>query len=225
MKTIITINGNDLKAVSLFKSTDETRYVLNGVLLEVSTEKEYILTATDGRCLFALHEPAAQIEGFEKPFSVIIPPRILGRVQKSTSKRTRLYTLTIEDIEGVLGVRKQITLYDRREDIGYQQFEIEGFYPKWRTCIPKGEFKSPVLDDGFNPEFAAAFQKAGTLLGKYTGIQLYQTEPHSAFWVASEAWKDRDVIALMMPMRAFATESPKVPEWALQGKGEKGTAQ
>jgi len=77
MPLTITIEHSHLRAASLFASKDETRYVLNGVLIQIPDPTTAIVTATDGRRLFSMRSKV-ETEGFTGPEFAIVPRRLIS---------------------------------------------------------------------------------------------------------------------------------------------------
>jgi len=132
----ITLNQDDLgdmlRKVSYAQSSDENRYILNGVFFEFS-EGKLTVVATDGRRL-AKCERA--LPGADKPLALIIPARTiveLVRLLKSggtarVSHNERQVGFTIEVPKNDEGLVDRIQLVSK---------VVEGNYPNYRQVIPK----------------------------------------------------------------------------------------
>ena len=122
-----------LKSVSYAQSTDENRYILNGVYFYFADEK-LTLVATDGRRL-ALTSLDIEISG-DNTGSLILPAktvaeleRLLGKGEKvkiAFNARQVAFEITIE--EEASGLVDQLYLVSKI---------VEGNYPNYRQVIPK----------------------------------------------------------------------------------------
>lgn len=122
-----------LKSVSYGQSTDENRYILNGVYFNFADEK-LTLVATDGRRL-ALTSLDIEISG-DNTGSLILPAktvaeleRLLGKGEKvkiAFNARQVAFEITIE--EEASGLVDQLYLVSKI---------VEGNYPNYRQVIPK----------------------------------------------------------------------------------------
>jgi DNA polymerase-3 subunit beta len=122
-----------LKSVSYAQSTDETRYILNGVYFRFD-EGKLILVATDGRRL-ALTSQELEVEAGQAG-SLILPAktvtelvRLLGKGEKLKvafdERRVAFQVETAEEDNGFIG------------DIILVSKVVEGNYPNYQQVIPK----------------------------------------------------------------------------------------
>ena len=124
-----------LKSVSYAQSTDENRYILNGVYFNFADEKA-TLVATDGRRL-ALTALETEINT-ENAGSLILPAktvseleRLLGKGEKvkiAFNDRQVAFEVAIEDDSGNSGLVDHLYLVSKI---------VEGNYPNYRQVIPK----------------------------------------------------------------------------------------
>lgn len=105
-----------------FASTDETRYILNGVKLEV-TPKNIRLVSTDGRRLFLIDLPSAT----KQKFDVILPTKAIKSLIK-------VMNATGEPITNIR-VGKEIEFEVGKFKV--QSRLIEGEFPKYKQVIPE----------------------------------------------------------------------------------------
>ena len=111
-----------LLKTSFASSREETRYVLNGVLLKIENNKIYFI-ATDGRRL-ALIEKANEVS-IKKPISIIIPNKTITELNRNL-KEEGSADIIIEENQALFdlgGVRVISRL-------------IEGEFPDYRQVIP-----------------------------------------------------------------------------------------
>ena len=123
--------GSILRKVSYAQSTDENRYILNGVFLEFEADKLNVV-ATDGRRL-AKSELARA--GGAAAAGIILPARTISELTRllKTGKVTfghneRQVAFEIEQAENDEGLVDRILLLSR---------VVEGNYPNYRQVIPK----------------------------------------------------------------------------------------
>ncbi len=169
----VTVSRQELAAALLFASIDETRYVINGVLIEVRAGKQPLIVATDGRRLVSIESVAAQDEpdciedhsfvlspGFIKPICALV--RTLG------SKELPWLTLDVTPGSkkvGVAHVGGFFTLECRELAL------IDSPYPNWRGSVPaKSKKREPVTHIGINASFVGDFSKAAKILGSNTPV-------------------------------------------------------
>ena len=124
--------GSMLRKVSYAQSTDENRYILNGVFFEFSAGK-LTLVATDGRRLAKCEQ---KLEGSEKTLALILPARTItelsrllksgGKVHVSNNERQVGFTIAIPTNDE--GLVDRIQLVSK---------VVEGNYPNYRQVIPK----------------------------------------------------------------------------------------
>lgn len=121
-----------LNAVSCAASTDETRYIINGVFLHCTGTKQ-ILVATDGR---RLHTQTESMEGAK---SAAIIPNLSVHKLISLLKFSGKVTLRI-------GTNRASVLIERPDgDIQLFTKVVEGNYPNYQQVIPK-EMKSFTVE-------------------------------------------------------------------------------
>jgi DNA polymerase-3 subunit beta len=123
-----------LRSISPAQSTDETRYILNGVLFKIA-EGKLTLVATDGRRL-ALVEKATDIPA-EVKGAIILPAKAVGELTRMLDKGSavkvsfndRRVIFQIGTDKDSSGIVDEISLYSK---------VVEGNYPNYQQVIPKG---------------------------------------------------------------------------------------
>ena len=124
--------GDMLRKVSYAQSSDENRYILNGVFFEFA-EGKLTVVATDGRRLAKCER---KIAGSDKALALILPARTiieLMRLLKSggeahVSHNERQVGFTIDIPKNEEGLVDRIQLVSK---------VVEGNYPNYRQVIPK----------------------------------------------------------------------------------------
>lgn len=132
----ITMNQDDLgdmlRKVSYAQSSDENRYILNGVFFEF-TEGRLTVVATDGRRLAKCER---QLPGSDKPLALILPARTIVELMRllkaggaaHISHNERQVGFTIDIPQNDEGLVDRIQLVSK---------VVEGNYPNYRQVIPK----------------------------------------------------------------------------------------
>ena len=119
---MLTIDINQLKALTFMATTEETRFYLKGVHIEAQADK-VLGVATDGHRLLAMKLDATW-DGTPTPFSIIIPLSTIKPIKinryvsgATLAKSGDKWTLTHID---------QTILFE----------PVDGAYPDWRRIIP-----------------------------------------------------------------------------------------
>lgn len=152
---------------------ENTRYAINGVLLEVREGAR--LVATDGRRL-VVHELGIPAE-HDGDMLVILPSPTCQLIRKLIDSDDRdpiriyIYERTKED-----GSRGQSDLHIVGPGWVLHSKEVEGNFPVWRDVLPKGGSRF-MLD---RQDLLAAVQEVSLACGSYNrGIGLRLAAPHS----------------------------------------------
>ena len=127
--------ANMLKSVSFAQSSDENRYILNGVYFNFSDEN-LTLVATDGRRLaltsYELESDSSDTGNLILPAKTVSEiERLLGKgenVKIAFNDRQVAFEIAIEDEEGNSGLIDHIYLVSKI---------VEGNFPNYRQVIPK----------------------------------------------------------------------------------------
>lgn len=188
----MSIPADDLKAVLPFKSTQDIRYYLNGVLVEKVETGGCILVATNGHILVAMHSPGAFID----------QTRILT-VSDGLSDAMR----KVDDIQRtveVAGAKGRVTLYARGQEVFIQPREpfIDGKFPDWRKVVPATENLEPGLAAAISSEYLATLKRAIPRSQQRNSLSFWhqKTDPkNSAIVVRYEA--NHSLVAVVMPMQ------------------------
>ncbi len=124
--------GSMLRKVSYAQSTDENRYILNGVFFEFAGGKLTVV-ATDGRRLAKCER---QLEGPEKPLALILPARTITELQRLLKVGGKAHVMHNERQVGfTIDIPKnEEGLVDRIQLVSKV---VEGNYPNYRQVIPK----------------------------------------------------------------------------------------
>lgn len=158
--------ANTFRKVALAQSTEETRYYLNGVLVEPHEDGGAILVATNGHFLIIMRDKDATVEG---PASIVrIRPDILRECHKTDriSAKSKLgrklvvrgQTARLEKASGNLDFGGS----PDEKTIAYQWCGalIDGQFPDWRKVVPKPATQAPAVIPSVNSDYLAAIGKA-----------------------------------------------------------------
>ena len=191
MKTTLIVNH--LKAVFNAVPTEETRYYLCGVQVEINATGT-TLVATDGRMLLAAHD---ETNTLDEPVSLIIPADV---------------------VKGFKPVRGQDLVELSTEDgktwrLGNTLFQpIDGTYPDWKRVVPKETPEAlSVTDVWFEPKYQLAMYKAAKELGTLCDIHPDGLNPALVHFHGAKT--DYSMIGVIMPYRK-KREVFKTPSWA-----------
>lgn len=188
------IKPSILKAMAIFASSDEHRFILCGVRVEI-TDKVTILVATDGRRMAAFNASEDVTSATDDAkCCFVIPAKLIAKCPSE-----RLITVLYDGSEvGLKGA--YIVTADA----------IDGNYPNWRAVMPSepsGSFTQITI----HPQFIADVSKAAGILLNDPAMVITGESETSAM-VCRSFGNDR-FIGVLMPLRA-STIKP-IPEWAV----------
>lgn len=157
--TTYTIKPNELEAVALASSSEQTRYYLNGVCIETYTDGTSGLIATDGHRLHAINTQEKPISSF------ILGNDAVEKALKLVKSEKTKWTVTIEITDNTL----QAVMHDKQGEligvIGSFDFKpVDGNFPDWRRVIPNEATGNVENDIAFNCAYMADFGKVAKLL-------------------------------------------------------------
>jgi hypothetical protein len=209
-----TIDRRVIKAARVFASSDETRFILCGVFLEIISEKQAIVSATDGRRLIKIRTDIESVKGYEKPTSVIIPKALIDakaikKKKKSAFSNTLVVTISDHPLSG-----RSISFADALGEMSLSMREVDGEYPDTSKVVPKEAQKASGVAINFRM-FGELQKVAETLKGNRGGEPgglIYQSG--NGVCVIHQSWGGLDVVVLIMPMRVEGPEKLDLPSWA-----------
>lgn len=188
-------------------STDETRYILQGVYLE-ETEHGLRSVATDGRMLAMVEDQKGRAMGPEEfpantvptdcvnsAKSALIPSSIIDDAAKSLPKKSTLPVL--QTIAVVMGkTETALVTTDLETPIVRKARCIEGAFPNYESVIPKGKANFTVA---FNTALLGKALKIAEKFG-LTSVHMEFTSPLAPMKIVGE--RDGQVLTLVvMPHR------------------------
>lgn len=181
-REIIKLEQSNLKDIlrltSFAVSTDESRYVLNGILLNIQ-HNNITLVATDGKRLAVIHKKLPEIT--DKEVNIIIPVKTVQELNRNLQDEGEL-SLTIGQNQALFDLGN-ITIISRL---------IEGEFPDYRQVIPPvSEHKMRINRE----EFLLAVKRASLLTTPdYQAVKL-------------EVFKDKLVVSKSTPDVGESSES------------------
>ncbi len=167
----IVVSRTELAAAMLFASNDDSRYVINGILVEVQPGRKPVMVATDGRRLISIETEAEQAQDFDESYAFILKPdAIRAFLSMSKSFGGKMFPWICFETHG--SKRIVVTLIGGKISLDVEEGAlIEGEFPAWRKCIPaKSKKREPITDLGVNAEFIGDFARAAKLLGAESPI-------------------------------------------------------
>lgn len=162
----IVIARQELAAALLFASNDESRFVLNGVQIEVRRNKTPVVVACDGRRLVAIETNAQQEDEFEDNHNFILRPDFVKLfVALSKACGGKLFPwICLENNPGSKRVKVSLIGGNVLLDVEAGSL-IEGDYPAWRKVLPgKLKEREPISEIGLNAESVGDFAKAAKIM-------------------------------------------------------------
>jgi len=186
-----------LKACSFAMSTDETRYYLKGVCLEIS-DGGVLAIATDGHRMVAIaatDEWSSKMDGHTVPGAkeIIVPADTLKRIK--LNKRITHGTITQS------GDEWRIDYYCD----AYVFKPIDGSFPLWRRVLPKHSQVGAWAH--FNPDHVSDFGKIASVYGSQCSI--IPDGPNPAWVAFGDAVPG---IGVLMPRRD-GIDTARTPVW------------
>jgi DNA polymerase-3 subunit beta len=183
------INIRLLKAVAIAASTEQTRYYLNGVNLQIANG-EATMIATNGHMMLGARHAT------DGDACTCIIPSALIKSLKLDRKAGDMAEFTFDGKDIVI----------RYAGSTYGSGAIDGVFPDWRRVVPR----EPASGDAaqFNVEYLAAFAAAARVMGTKE-----ITVSHNGLNPALVTWHDGDTFGVLMPLRT--KDIPTLaPAWA-----------
>ena len=199
MEKSLTIDLRALAAISHCAGTEPTRYHLNGVFVQ-ATSDHVTYVATDSQCLAAVRRKHVESNDELLTGEWIIPTEICRAFKFSSCGA--IPTATLKQGAG----RLELTLTHKDGTRGFKA--IDGTFPNWRRVIPQ-KFSGEVAQ--FNPKTMMRLVKVGEILN---GDKQIPITAHNGAGPALARWGTTGCVAnafgLIMPFRGC---TPEMPEW------------
>lgn len=191
--TTATLNLKYLHAAAQAVSTDETRYYLNGVCVEIERDT-VTYVATDGHILFCYRDPDS---GPHDLLGTYIIPTATIKLAKLDAKTKRAPAVLLKQLDGR---KMELATFGA----GFVFEAIDGTFPDWRRVIPaEAEPAGPPKEremQHYNPALVSRLWKAGALID-HDKPTLIPNGGGPAYMVYS----DPNAFGVLMPLR------PNVP--------------
>lgn len=156
---------NELRAAAIFASTDMTRYILNGVYVQIDKHGQVTLAATDGRraCII---ESEARVASPCEVAAFIVPLRLIKRaipVRKSQVIEMRAEPIGEVQLTGTQSARTRYTITLSDGETAVSGKSVDGAYPKYAQVLP-GKIAAGNTRIAIAPKFLADLSAASKLL-------------------------------------------------------------
>ena len=212
------VNLLALKATNLAVSTEETRFYLQGVFIDIQP-RNVTYVATDGHIMFVYRDelkeprPAKVYEKDKYPSGIapgepdneltgswIIPSNVIKGL-KLPKRGPQMATL-----EGKTGERRLTLELPEGQSIGFEA--IDGTFPDWKRVIPS-EIDPAAPVQVYNPHFLVTMWKIGETLG-IGNPMIHHNGVRPALLQYGNV---ENALGLIMPMRDRAG-AWQAPAWA-----------
>ncbi len=216
---MIRVNARLFKVASLFQSTEETRYYLNGVYVEPHGNGA-LLVATDGRRLMCILDRGGSCD---RAAIIALPALMRGALveyvieddedEDEPAERKRKLG---DDLVLVAGDDGHAEIEGRLRAL--EKCEIDGKFPDWRRVLTSIRPLQPSpLPPALNAEYIFDFAAAAKLLGDDEHARVHcvshgDEAPALIFFPHC-----RDAFGIVMPTRSrsgLAVEEMRLPAWA-----------
>ena len=155
-----------IEKTSFSASTQETRYILNGLLWNNTADK-FEVVATDGRRLAVASHPALPDSG---EFKIIIPTKILNEVVRFIS-----LSKPAKDTQIKVNVASNQVSFEMNETTFISRL-IEGNFPNYKQVIPT---KKNISFEIFTKELLASTRRAALCAGEFGSTVKFHIENNS----------------------------------------------
>ena len=200
------INLRSLAAMAPAMSTGETRYYLNGVLLECEAE-HVTYVATDGHMLAATRDPSVCADGGEFTAtligeSLIVPAELVRAIKLKKHEMEWAKLVKREDDDA-----RRYHL-ERHDGSAVSFLAIDGTFPDWRRVVPRKYDGAPAH---FDVSLLARAVKIKKALGCSFENELDFTHNGDDPALVSFGLNAPNAFAVIMPYRGI---DAMLPEWA-----------
>ena len=194
----ITLTRNEIQAALLFARRDETRFIINGLNIEIKPHKDPLLVATDGRRIAVIKSVSATDYDPAKADTVTLGPVFLKTACSLSLKYSRkISQITIETAGNSATARGVGFTFTDEKGV------INGSFPQWKQVVPGKRTSAAATEICFNPGYMADYYTAAKLLGlvtsKFTGLRVQTPVDGGPFEVKLGTFGE--FYSLLMPMR------------------------
>jgi len=201
--SILEVPARDLLRVLPFRSTDDVRYYLNGILVEPA-ETGCMIVATNGHWLAAIHSEGAKVD--ERRILVMSEP--FEKALRETSEFDNS-KVTVEDVAS----RAVLTATFGERYIEPGAPFIDGKFPQWRKVVPPIHHMKPGLIAALQSKYISSLHEAAGR-DRYSGLKFWHDErdPEKSQVIARYSGCP-ELIVVIMPLREFNAKSCEWPTW------------
>jgi hypothetical protein len=211
----ITIQQNALKAIALFISSDDCRYILNGVLIDATIPRP-LLVATDGRFMAVLqHGSIEQVNGSPAIGQIVLNRKGI-EAALSLCARGLIEEITIEAEDKSETVK---LIVGKDSAVVHGGASLGGF-PNYHPVLP--QVGTALVDNPwvcFDPERFQKFADAGGLLGSGTPYLITsffgESKSEHGHVIGVQLSNVPEFFGLLMSVRRDAP-APTIPTWIHQ---------
>jgi|SRR3990172_5043381 len=186
MNATIQLDAAKLRAVSLFSSTKDIRYYLNGVYVEACAT-ETRMAATDWHVLAVVRSTEMNGMAACPEISLIVPGSVIASALKFLPKGENHVSLFLDD--------GKWTMVSNGARLPFEP--IDGKFPDYRRVIPTKEPEGEAAQ--FDPELLMRFKKAAKAMGTKEPPIIHHDVPGSAALVTIGGCSD--FAGVIMPLR------------------------
>jgi hypothetical protein len=218
----ILITAEYASLIQPFVSKDETRYYLQGFLVEPCASGGVLLVATDGNRMLVIRDEAGscdapEIVRLEKETIAACRPTKPGPARMLLLRNGKVASVTkrVEDysFDDYLSNVKAFGEGQGAHAVVAQHpyCAIDGTFPDWRRVLPK-EDTAPGLA-AFSPRYIADFAALATRLrsSRVAAISIHSTGPAEPTFVRFDGCSH--VVGILMPVRADDSLNRTAPKW------------
>ena len=170
--TTYTIKPNELEAVALGASNEETRYYLCGVLFEQYPDGKTALITTDGHRLMSVHaqQGSAPDNSFILANADVKKVLAMAKADKAPNRALAGKQRIVITAGENCGLALSVVWLDVDGEVfktvgSFTTSAIDGNFPDWRRVVPSPNLKAIAPSSiGFNGAYMADFAKASKLL-------------------------------------------------------------
>ena len=157
---------NMIDKTAFSASTEETRYILNGILWNNTAEKFEVVATDGGRLAVASHEALPE----SGEFKIIIPTKILNEVVRfiSLSKPDKDTQIHVNVASNQVSFQMNETTFISRL--------IEGNFPNYQQVIPN---KKNISFEIFTKELLASTRRAALCSGEFGSTVKFHIEDNA----------------------------------------------
>jgi DNA polymerase III sliding clamp (beta) subunit (PCNA family) len=205
MKTIL--KTKELKAALAGASTDESNYVLNGILVELRKGKKPLMVSTNGKFLITIESSAGGESTADIDF--ILPSKFVSAIVKIAELKNAEEILIantgkfgLARIQGfnktslrIAGIKAQLT--KSKDVVSFLSPLIDGQFPNWRQVFPNS-FKG-VKNYALSPRLLRKITESILCLNPENNLRFKFSDEISACVISASVSKNFQ--AILMPMR------------------------